>query len=267
LVCNPPFVVCPAARFDYRDGGLPGDEMSRRAVRACASVLADGGVAQLLVNWLHVAGEDWRDRVSAWVSDLGVDGWLLERDVADPPAYVTTWLDDAGESGEVELREQWLRWFAVERVEAVGFGWVVLRRGAAPHRIAVEPLLQPVDSPLGPSIAGWLDRTGWLRGRDDTALLAAALRAAPGVRLDTAATIGAAGWEPVGSMLRLDDGFRWTLPTDDATAAVVAGCDGARPLSQLVDVLAASTGVAPDTLAPVVCAAARGLIDRGILLP
>jgi methylase of polypeptide subunit release factors len=267
VVCNPPFVVGPSARYDYRDGGLPGDELSCRAVRVCASVLADGGVAQLLVNWLHVDGEDWRDRASSWVSGLGVDAWLIERDLEDPAAYVTTWLDDAGESGDDELREQWLAWFAAGHIDAVGFGWVVLRRGSAPHRVAVEPLLQPVEQPLGAEIAGWLDRTAWLRGRDDASLLAAALRAAPGVRLDTAATIGDAGWEPVARLLRFDAGFRWTLPTDEASAALVAGCDGHRALGDLVEVLARSTGIGAKTLAPVVCSAARGLIDRGVLLP
>jgi methylase of polypeptide subunit release factors len=267
VVCNPPFVVGPDARFDYRDGGLPGDELSRRVVRAAASVLAEGGVAQLLVNWLHVAGEDWQERVSAWVSDLGVDAWLLERDVEEPAAYVSTWLDDAGESGDADLREQWLGWFAAEHIDAVGFGWVVLRRGDAPHRVAVEPLLQPVDQPLGQQIAAWLDRTAWLRGRDDAALLAHPLRAAPGVRLDTASTVGEAGWEPVARMLRFDTGFRWTLPTDEATAALVAGCDGARPVADLVAVLSVATGVPADELTPVVCATVRGLIDRGVLLP
>jgi hypothetical protein len=267
VVCNPPFVVGPSARFDYRDGGLPGDELSRRAVRAAASVLADGGVAQLLVNWLHVAAADWRDRVSSWVADLGVDAWLLERDLEGPADYVTTWLDDAGESGEGELRNRWLTWFTAQRVEAVGFGWVVLRRGGSPHRIAVESLPQPVDHPLGRHIAGWLDRTEWLRGRDDATLLGAALRVAAGVRLDTTATPGGSGWEPVASTLGLDQGFRWTLPTDEATAALVAGCDGTRPLSDLLDVLAFSTGVPADTLTPVACAAVRGLVDRGILLP
>jgi methylase of polypeptide subunit release factors len=267
VVCNPPFVVGPGARFDYRDSGLPGDEMSRRAVRACASVLAEGGVAHLLVNWLHVAGADWRDRASSWVSDLAVDAWLIERDVEDPSSYVTTWLDDAGEGGDPGLRAGWLEWFRRERIEAVGFGWVVLRRGEAPHRVAVEPLLHAVDQPLGPYVCEWLDRTAWLRGRDDAALLAHPLRAAPGVRLDTAATIGTAGWEPVVSMLRLDEGFRWSLPTDDATAAVVAGCDGLRPLSDLVTVLGLATGVPVSDLTPAVCATVRGLVDRGVLLP
>ena len=152
--------------------------------------------------------------------------------------------------GRPDLRyDAGLQWFETERIEAVGFGWVVLRRGGSPHRLAIEPLLHPVDQPLGPEIAGWLDRIEWLRGPDDKALLGTVLRAAPGVRLDTSARIGGAGWEPTALVLRLDEGFRWTLPTDDPTAALVAGCDGTHRLADLVDVLAIATGVSADTLA------------------
>jgi hypothetical protein len=67
--------------------------------------------------------------------------------------------------------------------------------------------------------------------------------------------------------LRFDTGFRRTLPTDDATAALVAGCDGTHPVGDLVTVLTLATGVDSATLAPVVCSTVRGLIDRGVLLP
>jgi hypothetical protein len=93
------------------------------------------------------------------------------------------------------------------------------------------------------------------------------LAAAPTTRLDTAALPTAGGWAPVASSLRLDSGFRWTLPCDDATAAIVAACDGTRPLAAVVAVLELSTGIAPAELAPAVCATVRGLIDRGLLLP
>jgi len=266
VVCNPPFVVGPSARFAYRDAGRSGDDISRDAVRAAASVLADGGVAQLLVNWLHVRGEDWRDRVAGWVTDLGCDAWLIERDVAEPVDYVSTWLGDAGERDE-QVSHRWLRWFSESRVDAVGFGWVVLRRGAGPHRVAVESVSHPVDQPLGPHIAGWLDRVAWLRERDDPALLDSHLVHAPAVRRDSAAAPSSDGWQPIGQALRLDEGFRWSLPCDDATAAIVAGCDGSVPLRALVTVLAGALGESAAEIGPAVCATVRGLVDRGLLLP
>jgi len=267
VVCNPPFVVGPSARFRYRDAGGDGDDISCAAIRAAASVLTEGGVAQLLANWLHVLGEDWRDRVAAWVADLGCDAWLVERDVQDPVDYVSTWLADAGED-DPRVAEQWLQWFRTNRIEAVGFGWVLLRRvGAGSARIAVEAATQPVEQPLGPHLAGWLDRVAWLRERGDDELLATRFTVAPGVRLDVASAPGGQGWEPLAQALRLDDGWRWTLPCDHATAAIVSGCDGATPLRTVVAVLTVTLGVPEPELAPAVCATVRGLVDRGLLLP
>ena len=264
VVCNPPFVVGPSSRFAYRDSGRAGDAMSRDAVRSAAGVLAEGGVAQLLVNWLHVVGEDWRDRASEWVSDLGCDAWLIERDTQDPVDYVSTWLADAGERDE-SLAREWLRWFDAAGVEGIGFGWVLLRRGAAPHRVAVETVSHPVDQPLGRHYAEWLDRVAWLRGLDDASLLDTRLVAAPAARLDVAHA--PPEWTPMAMALLLDEGFRWQLPCDEATAAIVRGCDGRTALRSLVAVLAAVLDAPESELAPAVCATVRGLVDRGLLLP
>jgi methylase of polypeptide subunit release factors len=262
VVCNPPFVVGPSSRFAYRDSGREGDAMSRDAVRGAADVLAPGGVAHLLVNWLHVRGEDWRDRAGSWVADLGCDAWLIERDMQDPVDYVSTWLADAGERDE-SLAQEWLRWFDGAGVEGVGFGWVLLRRGEAPHRVAVEEVTHHVDQPLGAHFADWLDRVAWLRRCDDAALLDSRLVAAPVARLDVAHT--PPDWAVAGRALALDEGFRWQLPCDEATAAIVRGCDGHTPLRSLVDVLAAVLDVPESELAPAVCATVRGLVDRGLL--
>jgi hypothetical protein len=153
------------------------------------------------------------------------------------------------------------------RAEAVGFGWVVLRRGPTPHRVAVEAATHPMDQPLGPHMASWLDRVGWLRDRDHGALLDERLVCAPALRRDLAQVPSVDGWQTAGEALRLDEGFRWTLPCDDATAAIVGGCDGATPLRSLVTVLAAALGEPETEVAAAVCATVRGLVDRGVLLP
>jgi methylase of polypeptide subunit release factors len=271
VVCNPPFVVGPATRFAYRDGGGQagdaGDAMSRRAVEAAAAVLAPDGIAHLLVNWVHVTGEDWRDRAASWVAGLGCDALLLERDVQDPADYVDTWLADAGEGGDAAMAAQWLGWLRDRQVEGIGLGWVALRRTDGAARIAVEELRQPVEQPLGPHLAGWIDRVDWLRAADDDTLLATAFTAAPGVRLDRVAVPGPQGWVAAGQLLGLDGGFRWSLPCDEPTAALVGACDGSRSVAAVAAVLELTTGVPAAELRPAVCATVRGLVDRGLLLP
>ena len=67
VVSNPPFVISPRGELAYRDSGLAGDEVCRRIVVEAPRHLAAGGVCQLLANWLHVRGEDWRDRLASWL--------------------------------------------------------------------------------------------------------------------------------------------------------------------------------------------------------
>jgi hypothetical protein len=144
---------------------------------------------------------------------------------------------------------------------------VVLRRCAGPHRIAVEHAGQAVEQPLGPAVGEWLDRVAWLRERSDAALLDHAFRAAGAIRLETTALRGDEGWQVASRTLASAEGFRWTLPCDEATAAIVAACDGQRPLAAIAALLAAVRPERDADVVDAVCVAVRGLVDRGVLLP
>ncbi|MFL6136620.1 MAG: methyltransferase [Frankiaceae bacterium] len=271
VVSNPPFVVGPSARFAYRDSGLPGDEVSRQLVTGAPELLADGGIAVLLANWLHRAGEPWDERVRGWLDGAGCDALAVQREMQDPAEYAELWLRDGGEHGGgsgtaayERLYGEWLDWFAAERIEAVGFGIVVLRRtGARPASVRVEHLPQPLEPPLGPVLDGWLRRVDALRGAD---LLRLAPAVAPGVRLDQRATAGAGGWEVVEQSLVQTGGLRRSGAVDGFGAALLAGCDGTVPLGALVPVLAAGYGLDADEVLPGVLAAVRELAEQGFLV-
>jgi hypothetical protein len=124
-----------------------------------------------------------------------------------------------------------------------------------------------VSQPLGPHVAAWLDRSSWLRHRDDDALLDTAFRPATTLRRDVVTAPDVGGWRELAQALVLDEGFRWSLPCDDAVASVVAACDGRTPLRVPVAVLAAVLDAPADDVAAAVCASVRGLVDRGLLLP
>ena len=97
VVSNPPFVVGPGtATYTYRDSGRAGDAVSAEVAALAPRLLTDGGMLQYLANWLHVAGEDWRDRVAGWFAGTGCDVWAFQREVTDPWSYVNLWLGEAG---------------------------------------------------------------------------------------------------------------------------------------------------------------------------
>jgi hypothetical protein len=268
VVSNPPFVAGPGTTdHTYRDSGRPGDAVCAELVAAAPGLLADGGHMQFLANWLHVSGEDWRDRVNDWLAGTGLDAWVIQREVSDPLAYVNLWLADASEdpAQQPARAAAWLDWFDAQKVDAVGFGLITLR--AAGHddpTVRIEDLRHTVGGDLGPLIGDWLDRQDFLRHAD---LLARRLVAAPGLKLRQEATLGAEGWEVGQQLLALDGGLRWVEEVDPVALALVGACDGSVTLQDQVDVLATAHGVPAEVLADVAVPLVSHLVERGMLLP
>ncbi|HEU4542080.1 MAG TPA: methyltransferase [Jiangellaceae bacterium] len=242
IATNPPFVVSPGGHHVYRDSGLPGDELSRRVVFDGAARLADGGMLQSLANWMHVTGQDWRDRVGAWVSGTGCDAWVIQREVQDPAAYVEIWLRDAGDLARPDYLnryDSWLAWFEAQLVEGVGFGWIMLHasRTGEPS-IRVEDWPHAVELPLGPAVAGYFDRVdGLRRSAADEDLLASLLQVADGVVQEQVGRPGAE--DPAHVVLRQQRGLRRAVEVGTAEAALVGACDGSLPIGVLIDAVAA----------------------------
>jgi methylase of polypeptide subunit release factors len=269
IVSNPPFVPGPArVDYVYRDSGRAGDDALAGLVRDLPAHLEPGGVAQLLGSWLHVRGEDWPDRVRSWLPD-GVDAWVVQREVADPALHVGTWQRDAGlDLTSPAARAQagaWLDWMDSAAVEAIGFGYLVLRRTSGTPEVVGEDLLTEVSDPLGPEVAAWLDRVDWLRAHPD--LLGARLAVAPQVVLETFATAGTEGWTDAGSAVARLDGPRWRHEVDDPAAALLAGCAGALPLRELQELLSFAHDRPVDELVAATLPAVRELVRHGLLVP
>ncbi len=283
VVSNPPFVVGPPSgpdpvRYIYRDSGRAGDALSAELAAAAPGLLTEDGVMQYLANWAHVTGEDWGDRVARWVAGTGLDAWVVQREVADPMAYVNLWLADANEGQDSARAAQWLDWFDAHKIEAVGFGLVTLRNsGHHDPVVRVEDLRQQVQQPFGDQIAAWFDRQDWLRGRDPETLLDTCYRAADGLTLRQEATMStgfpepapdeAGGWVVRRQVLALPHGLRWVEEVDPLILALVGGCDGQVRLRDQLTLLAAAHEVPEEDLAEAVVPAVVHLMERGILTP
>lgn len=291
VVSNPPFVITPRAgapgaavaealgAFEYRDGGRSGDDLVRDLVTGVGSVLAPGGVAQMLVNWEHRRGEPWTDRVGAWLDESGLDGWVVERELLDPAEYAETWIRDGGTTPEREpdawaaAYGAWLDDFAARDVEAVGFGVVTLRRpvhgdGTDAGRVTLRRLEEHHGSlrqPLGGHLAASLAAHDWLEAHDDEALAAARLVVAADVTEERYLTPGAA--HPNVVVVRQGDGFGRGVQASTGLAAFVGVCDGELTVGQTVGALAGLLDVPSSDLAAELLPAVRGLVRDGFLAP
>jgi SAM-dependent methyltransferase len=268
VVSNPPFVVGPGtATHAYRDSGRPSDGISAELAAAAPGLLTEGGIMQYLANWVHVAGEDWADRVAGWVAGTGLDAWVIQREVADPVSYVDLWLSDAGEPHDPVRKAAWLDWFDAHKVEVIGFGLVTLRRGGATDPVVrVEDLRQQVAGSLGGQVAAWFDRQDFLRVRDAAGILDARYRAAEGLQLRQEATMGDEGWAVDRQVLAMPHGLRWTEEIDPLVLALVGGCDGRVPLRDQLAVLALAHEVAEAELAEAAVPIVAHLVERGVIL-
>lgn len=279
IITNPPFVPGPG-RIDYvyRDSGQAGDAALAGLVGDLPHLLTDGGRAQLLGSWLHVAGEDWPDRVSSWIPP-GCDAWIVQREVTDPAQHVGVWQRDAGlDVGSPAARAQagaWLDWLAAEQVEAIGFGFLLLRRvrpGQAPQ-IVVEDMPGELDGPLAGELAGWLERVAWLRDHGtDGALLGARLRLSPAATLERYAVsdtrqAGEPAWRDAGAAVVLAGGPQWRHEVDDLAAALLAGCRGDLPLGDLLGLLSFAHDRSMGELVGAALPAVREFVRHGLLLP
>lgn len=245
IVSNPPFVITPRAEgvpeYEYRDGGLIGDALVEQFVRTVPSFLTPGGAAQLLGNWESHAHAPGLERLASWVP-AEIDLWAIQREELTPLAYAELWIRDGGTTPRDpafrSLLTAWLDDFTARGVEAVGFGYVLLRLPDAVGSASEDrtPLRRIERMPQPVSNVGSALRDG-LAAHD---LLADGLPAT----LFTASDVTEARHlmpgddDPSVIELRQGGGFGRTMGVDTALAAFVGACDGELTVMQIVSALA-----------------------------
>jgi methylase of polypeptide subunit release factors len=274
VATNPPFVISPATgeRLVYRDSGLPGDRVVEDIVRGVPDLLREGGIAQVLANWMIVRDQPWQERLSSWIPSTGsagavCDAWVVQREIVDLPTYVELWLKDAGLHGSPDYHERydtWLSWFEEQGAEAVGFGWINLRRvPGSTGQLRLEEWPYDVEQPIGPEVMGLFDRTARLRHLSDEDLGASRLVARADLRQESYGAPGAADPEEI--VLRQQRWTRRARQVDTVEAALVGASDGQLTVLQILDAVADLLEQdAPDVRAaylPVV----RDLVAEGFL--
>jgi SAM-dependent methyltransferase len=265
VVCNPPFIISPESRFLYRDSGMRGDEICRTIARQVPEFLAEGGLCQMLCNWAHVAGQDWRRHLAGWFEGGGCDIWVMRFETTDVAAYADAWAHKA--DNPAAMLEDWMAYYRQNGIEAVGLGLVCMRRRTGGRNwLRIEDGVKPA-RPIGDDIVTGLRVRDFLEEADDEALLASRLVAAPEVRLEQRCEPRDGGWAVTESVLSRDKGISARGAADPYVATLVARCTGRRPLGELVAELAASLGRSPAEVAGPLLGIVRQLLLQGLLVP
>jgi SAM-dependent methyltransferase len=272
VVANPPFVVSPEKRYIYRDSGMPADEVCRKIVREAPDFLNAGGYCQILCNWVHTAGRDWRERLAGWFEGTGCDVWVMRSETRDAATYASTWIEhtERGATERFQERfEQWTDYYAELGIEAVSAGLITMRRSSGRSTwYRAEDGPAKMLGPCGDTVVqGFALRDFLAAVPDDASLLAARLRVSGDARLQRRLEPGEGGWADVSTELCLTRGLAFSGSVDPYVANLVGACDGRKPLGALLAETAAFLDKNPADLAPAVCRVVRSLIERGFLLP
>ena len=269
IVSNPPFVIGSpdAGRHDYRDSGLPGDEVCARIVGQAEGHLSDGGWCQLLANWEVHAGEDWFRAPQRWLGSSGLDAWVVQREVQDPAEYVETWLRDAGDDGCNDYERRYRDWYsglAARDVVGVGFGLVSLRAGGHDEPIRrFQHAAQPLAQPVGVEIARWFDRQDYLRTTPGAEVLAARLSVAPDVRVDVRLRPGAE--RPEELLALRETGWCWTATLDAFAVDLLDRMAADRPVGEVVAEVAQAADLDVEEALTAAVPVLRRMIEEGFL--
>lgn len=252
----------------YRDSGMRRDSVVESIVRGLPQRLAPGGWGQVLANWIIPTHQPWDERLASWLTPE-CDALVVQREMLDPAAYVELWLRDAGLSRNyTEQYDAWLSWMDDQQIEAIGFGWINLRRGESASGSGRHDLLEwpyQVEQPIAPAIGAWGAAVTMDRASSDAELLAANLRAREDVRQDTHGFPGEA--DPESIVLRQQRGFRRARTADTVVAGFVGAADGELTVARLLTAVASLLEREPTELMTAYLPTLRELLREGFLTP
>ena len=130
ITCNAPYVISPERRWEYRDGGFHGDELSERVVREAPKHLTENGHASVLVSWLGESEDEPDERMFEWLDGNGCDAWVLTLSGADPLDHAAGWNEHfAGDADSMGAAlDEWTGYFDNLGASWISEGAVLMRR-------------------------------------------------------------------------------------------------------------------------------------------
>jgi methylase of polypeptide subunit release factors len=269
ILCNPPFVISPDLRTRYRDSGLPSDGISSSLVRTAPRFLRPGGFAQILINWAHVKGQDWRERLHSWLEGSGCDAWVLRFETTEPDKYAAVWLSPQdGLEAYTRSFEQWMAYYESEQIEAIGYGSMILRRRTSgPTWFAHDDLPKASEACGEAVLRGFALRDFLAANPEDQTLLANRFRLNPLAEVEQRLHPGASGWQMTPGCVHLTGGLTFALQVDNLGMSLLGCIRGDKPLGMVLTELAGRLNHDPARLSAAAMPFVRCLIEQGFLLP
>jgi hypothetical protein len=271
IISNPPFVISPENEHLFRDSGRKGDQICEQIIREAPRHLAEGGFAQVLCNWVRIAGQSPNERLEQWLAGSECDAWIIHTRTDEIDVYADFWLrsDEAIDPGRLAERfDRWMAYYKKHGIEAIDFGLITLRRRTGGPNWLRFDTCRRFNHPNDVGIQVGFAARDLLAGlKSDRDLLDLRLRARSELRLSQSLKPTDLGWTVENAKCLLGDGLRFEGELNQAVFHLLTLCRGQFPLSVVLQQVAARLGQAPDTILAPCLEAAVNLIDQGFLWP
>jgi predicted RNA methylase len=269
---NPPFVISPTNDLVYRDSGLERDAICERILRAAPAHLSERGVAQIMCNWVRIAGRDWLERLSEWFEGLGCDAWIVHWKSVEPGDYAQHWLLQTDPCCPPErFREEfdrWMTYYDEQLIEAIDVGLITLRRRACERNwMRVDTDGDPDHYSGAEYLAGFAGRDLVDQLDDDHALLGLKLTCRPELQVSQRLKASESGWRVDHADCRLGAGLPHNGEFTPTIFHLLTLCRGRLPVGAVLAQVAARLGQDEAAIRNECLAAVRDLALQGFLWP
>ena len=234
ITCNAPYVISPETRWQYRDGGFHGDELSERVVREAPLHLTADGHASVMVSWLGHDEDDPDERMHEWLDGNGCDAWVLALSGSDPLDHAAGWNEHfAGDADQMgSALDDWASYFAELDAGWISEGAVLMRKREGNNIVRAESADEEELEFASDQIERVFTALALVAERGASAVEDARLRLAEEVRFDQ--ELDRHG-DVQDVRIVLDEGTCPDVELDWETAELLTTLDGHTSLEQAVD--------------------------------
>jgi hypothetical protein len=269
IVSNPPFVLAPSREFLYRDNAMELDGFCRRLAREVPAHLAEGGIFQMICEWVEIEGQDWRERIGEWFHELPCDTWVMKSNVQEPSGYAEGRIRETfppSDEAASQTFRTWMDYYRKSKVRAIHGGMVTMRRRTGANWVRLEDCPGTVHGPFGEFVLAGLRHRDFLASHpSEEGMLDAKPTIADRALLETQARWVDGAWQPVAMRLTSADGLRQTIRLEGEVAQFLGQLSGDRTLGELIRELASRVEVEPERVRTECVGMARLLLERGFL--
>jgi hypothetical protein len=253
IICNPPFFLAPVSGLLYCDNGLELDRFVESLARSAPQFLEEGGVFQMLCEWVELESETWEQRLRSWFEQSGCDVHIWRGYEFSPAEYARkraveqAQLDSEAAAGSFGERISYL---AERRVKGIFGGLISMRRRSGQNWFWVEEMQKRPAEPVGDALRERFSTRDVLESNSEQTLLRSRPRLAARVRLLSEATQRNGLWTIERSYLERADDLPAKLGLDGVVAQLAARFDGTETLETLLKQLASELKAPLDRVIP-----------------